>query len=93
MFLKCVLHFNNELFALLILAVYVENSLAVCINVSHVLAIEIFHVFDNLLFSEQRVQEVYEQVFIEGGSKYALETEVCQQTDISFFRLSHIVCI
>ena len=90
MLLVGVLHLDDELLALLILAVHVEDGLAVGVHIPHVLAVEEFHVLDDLLLSEKRVKEVDKKVFVGRSTKNALEAKVGQQADVSSFRLFHI---
>ncbi len=52
MLLIGVLHFHDELLTLLVLAIDVENSLAVGIDISYIFAIEILYVLDDLLLTE-----------------------------------------
>jgi len=85
-----ILHFHDELFALLVLAIHVEDGFPVCVDVSDMFAVEVFHISDDLFFLEQGVQEVDEQVLVGLGAENALETEVGEQADISFFYLSHV---
>ena len=53
------------------------------------LAIEERHVLYDLLAIKEGVEKVDEQVLVGNSAEDALETEIGQQTDISFFWISH----
>ena len=55
------------------------------------LRVEILHVLDNLLAVKQAIEEVDQQFLVGSSAEYALETEVGQQTDVSFFYCCHIL--
>ncbi len=63
-FLSCILHLDNKLFAFFVFAVNVENSFSFSINVAYVFTISKLNVFYHLLSFKQRVQKANEQVFI-----------------------------
>ena len=84
-----VLHLHDELLAALVLAIHVEDCLALRINVAHVLAVEVRHVTDHLLAVEEGVQEVDEQHLVGLLAEDALEPEIGQKADIFFFCGTH----
>ena len=53
------------------------------------LAVQMHDVLNHLLAVEQAVQEVYQQVLVGCCSEYAFETEVGEQTNVSFFSGCH----
>ncbi len=53
MLLESVLHLNDKLLAFLILAIHVEYGFTVGIDIAYILAVEEFHVLDDLFFPEQ----------------------------------------
>ena len=83
--LGSVLHLYDKLLALLVLAIDVENGLAVGTDIPDMLAVEERHVLDDLLAIKEGVEKVDEQVLVWNSAEDALETEIGQQTDISFF--------
>ena len=80
-----ILHLHNKLLAFLVLTIDIEYGLALCINIAHILAIEILHVLYHLLTIEEGVKEVDKQLFIWVCAEDSLKAEIGQQTDISFF--------
>ena len=84
-----ILHFNDELLAVFSFAIHVEDSLAVGINITDVLRVQIRNVLNNLSAIEQAVEEANEQILVHCCSKNSLEAEVGQQADVSFFYLFH----
>ena len=57
------------------------------------LTVQILHVLDDLETIKQRVQKVDEQILVRLCSKDALETEIGQQADISFFYSIHVLLL
>ena len=55
-----ILHFNDELLAVFSFAIHVEDSLAVGINITDVLRVQIRNVLNNLSAIEQAVEEANE---------------------------------
>ena len=53
--LKRILHFNDKLLAIFGLAIHVENRLALRVNVSEMLGVEILHIGDDMRTLKQRV--------------------------------------
>ena len=53
------------------------------------LCVAVSQALDNLPAVEQAVEEVYQQVLVGGGAEDALETEVGEQADVSFFYSVH----
>ena len=84
-----ILHLHDELLAILILAIHIEDSLAFSVDIPHMLTVQVLHVLDDLKTFKQRVQKVDEQILVRLCPKDALETEIGQQAYISFFYLSH----
>ena len=84
-----ILHFHDELLAVFAFAIYVEDSLAVGIDISDVLRVQIRYVLYNLSAIKQAVEEANEQILVHCRSEYSLEAEVGQQADVSFFYLFH----
>ena len=84
-----ILHFNDELLAVFSFAIHVEDGLAVGIDISHMLRIQIRHILHNLSAIKQAVEEANEQILVHCRSEYSLEAEVGQQADVSFFYLFH----
>ena len=80
-----ILHLDDKLLALLVLTIDVENGLAVGTDIPDMLAIEERHVLYDLLAIKEGVEKVDEQVLVWNSAEDALETEIGQQTDISFF--------
>ena len=71
------------------MAIHVEDGLALGIQVADVLRVAVFQALDNLPTVEQAVQEIDQQVLVGGSAEYALESEVGQQADVSFFCSIH----
>ena len=88
-FLRGVLHLDNKLLSVHALAIHVEDGLALGVYVANVLRVAVFQVLDNLPSVEEAVKEIDQQVLVGGCAEYALETEVGQQTDVSFFYSIH----
>ena len=84
-----ILHLNDKLLAFLILTIYVEYSLAVCTYITNMLTIKECHILYNLFTIKQRVEEINKQILVRVCAKDSLKTEVGQQTDVSFFCVSH----
>ena len=62
--LVCILHFHDELLAVCSFAIYVEDGLAVGIDIAHVLRIQILHVLNNLSAIKQAVKETNQQILV-----------------------------
>ena len=88
-----ILHFYDELLAVFSFAIHVEDSLAVGINITDVLRVQIRNVLNNLSAIEQAVEEANEQILVHCCSKNALEAEIGQQADVSFFLPCFIRCL
>ena len=58
-------------------------------HIAYVLTVEISYVFNNLFTIKQRVEKINKQILVRVCAKDSLKTEVGQQTDISFFCVSH----
>ena len=58
-------------------------------HIAYVLTVDISHVFNNLFTIKQGIEEINKQILVRVCTKDSLETEVGQQTDISFFCVSH----
>jgi Na+/H+ antiporter NhaA len=84
-----LLHLNDELLAVLVLAIYVENSLSFTIVFTKFLAVEVLYVLDDLLVVKQGVQETDEQVLVHLRTEKFFETEVGIRIDVS---LCSFVC-
>ena len=84
-----ILHFHDKLLAVFSFTIYVEDGLAVGIDIAHVLRIQILHVLNNLSAIKQAVEETDQQILVGSRSENSLETEIGQQTDLSFFYLLH----
>ena len=80
-----ILHLDDKLLTLLVLAIDIENGLAVGTDIPDMLAVEERHVLYDLLAIKEGVEKVDEQVLVGNSAEDALETEIGQQTDISFF--------
>ena len=87
--LEGVLHLNDELLTVFRLAIDIEDCLACRRPVPQMLAVQMHDVLNHLLAVEQAVQEVYQQVLVGCCSEYAFETEVGEQTNVSFFSGCH----
>ena len=58
-------------------------------HIAYMLTVEISHVLNNLFTIKQGIEEINKQILVGVCTKDSLETEVGQQTDISFFCISH----
>ena len=74
--LVSVLHLNDELLALLILAIHIKDVLALSKDIPHMLTVQVLHILDDLKTVKQRVQKVDEQILVRLCSKDALETKI-----------------
>ena len=88
-----VLHFNDELLAVFPFTIHVKDGFAVGIDIPHVLWIQIRNILHNLSAIKQAVEEANQQILIHCRSKNALEAEIGQQADVSFFYLFHTIFI
>ena len=88
-----ILHFNDELLAVFSFAIHVEDGTAVGIDIPDVLRVQIRNVLYNLSAIKQAVEEADEQILVHCRSKNALEAEIGQQADVSFFYLFHTIFI
>ena len=84
-----ILHFNDKLLSVFSFTVYVKDSLAVSIDIAYMFRVQILHILNNLFAIKQAVEKTNQQILIHCCSENSLETEVCKQTDISFFYLFH----
>ena len=62
--LVCILHFHDKLLAVFSFTIYVEDGLAVGIDIAHVLRIQILHVLNNLSAIKQAVEETDQQILV-----------------------------
>ena len=84
-----VLHLDDELLAVLTLAIYVEYCLPVGIEVADMLVVHVHHVLHHLCAVEQAVEEAYQEVLVRCSAEYALEAEVRQQAYVSVLYCLH----
>ena len=82
-----LLHLHDERLALLVLAIYIEDSTAVAIAIAEVLAIEIGKITHHFLAFEERVEEANQQILIERSTEQLLKAEV--RVGIDIFTFSH----
>ena len=87
--LRGVLHLDNKLLAVHALAIDVEDGLALGVYIADVLGVAVFQALDYLAPVKQAIEEIDQQVLVGGSAEYALETEVGQQADVSFFYSIH----
>ena len=88
-----ILHLNDKLLAFLILTIYIEYCFTIRMHIAHVLTIKECYVLNNLFTIKQGIEEINKQILVRVCAKDSLKTEVGQQTDISFFCVSHNVII
>ena len=88
---KCLfnslLHLDDELLALLVLAIDIEDGLAVDVARAKMFAVEIRDVPDDFMTVEKRIEEADEQVFVHLRAEQLLETEVGVGIDIAFLSM------
>ena len=89
--LICILHLHDKFLSSFILAINIKNGLAFGKGITHMFTIQVFHVLDYLKALKERVQEIDEQILVGFCTENALETEIGQQTDVSFLCLFHIL--
>ena len=58
-------------------------------HIAYMLTVEISHVLNNLFTIKQGIEEINKQILVGVCTKDSLETEIGQQTDVSFFCISH----
>ena len=80
-----LLHLDDELLALLVLAVDVEDGLAVDVACAEMFVVEVGDVADDLMTVEQGIEETDEQVLVHLRAEELLEAEVGVWVDVSFF--------
>jgi hypothetical protein len=87
-----LLHFDDELLAIGVLAIDIEDGLAVCKACTKVLVVEILDVDDFLVTVEQGIEETDEQVFVHLCTEELLEAEVGIWVDVALFAgVNHIL--
>ncbi len=78
-----LLHLNQELLATVVLAIDIENSLAVKLLRAQLLAVQVGQGGDDLLTGQQRVQETAQQLLVNLRAEQFLESKVGIEIDVS----------
>ena len=80
-----ILHLDDELLALLVLAVQVVDGLAIRFGAALLLGVEVGQVPDLFPVAEYLVKKVNQQVFVELRAEQTLEAKISEWIDVSFF--------
>ncbi len=79
-----ILHLDNKLLALLVLAIDIKDGAPGISTVAQLLRVEVSHILNILFATKQRVEETYQQLLVELGAEKAFETEISMWVDVSF---------
>ena len=80
-----ILHLDDKLLALLVLAIDIKDGAPGISTVAQLLRVEVSHILYILFATKQCVEETYQQLLVELGAEKAFETEISMRVDVSFY--------